>query len=100
MNTLSIRRFGFALGSACALTYLACACVMSNVSREATIRFFNRILHGLDVTPILTSTMTLGGVITGVIEVFVLGWLFGAILACFYNISGRLDGRRALAARD
>lgn len=100
MNTLSIRRFGFALGSACALTYLACACVMSYVSREATIRFFNRILHGLDVTPILASKMTLGGVIAGVIEVFVLGWLFGAILGCFYNISVGLDGRRALAARD
>lgn len=100
MNTLSIRRFGFALGTACALTYLACACVMSYVPREATIRFFNRILHGLDVTSILTSKMTLGGVITGAIEVFVLGWLFGAILACFYNISGRLDDRRAPAARD
>ncbi len=99
MNSLSIRRFGFALGSAFALTYSACAFVMSCITREASIRFFNGILHGLDVTPIMTAEMTLRGVIRGVIEVFVLGWLFGAILACFYNISGRLDGRRTPAAR-
>jgi hypothetical protein len=72
---------------------------MSCVSRETTIRFFNGILHGLDVAPIMTAEITLAGVVTGVIEVFVLGWLFGAILACFYNISARLDGRRAPAAR-
>ena len=99
MNTLSIRRFGFGLGSTFALTYSACAFVMACVSRESSIRFFNGILHGLDVTPIMTAQMTLGGVVIGVIEVFVLGWLFGAILACFYNISARLDGRRAQAAR-
>lgn len=97
MGTISIRRFGLALGSACALTYSACAFVMSCVSREASIRFFNGILHGLDVTPIMTAEMTLRGALIGIIEVFVLGWLFGAILACLYNISVRLDGRRAAA---
>jgi TM2 domain-containing membrane protein YozV len=56
-------------------------------------------LHGLDVTTIMTAQMTLGGVITGIIEVFVLGWLFGGVLACFYNISTRLDGRRTAAAK-
>lgn len=100
MSTLSVRRFGLALGSTFAVTYAACAFVMSCVSREASIRFFNGILHGLDVTTIMTAEMTLGGVITGIIEVFVLGWLIGAMLACVYNISTRLDGRRAPAARN
>lgn len=95
MDTISIRRFGFALGGTFALTYSACAFVMACVSRESSIRFFNGILHGLDVTSIMTAEMTLGGVLIGIVEVFVLGWLFGAILACVYNISVRLDRRRA-----
>jgi hypothetical protein len=72
---------------------------MSCVSRQASIRFFNGILHGLDVTSIVTAEMTLRGVIRGVVEVFVLGWLLGAMLACFYNISARLDGRRTSTTR-
>ena len=94
MNTLSIRRFGLALGGTFALTYASCALVMSCVSRETSIRFFNGILHGLDVTPIMTARMSFSGVVIGIIEVFVLGWLLGAIIACFYNVSAPLDTRR------
>ncbi len=97
MSTLSVRRFGFALGSTMALTYSACAFVMACVSREASVRFFNGILHGLDVTPIMTADMTVTGVFIGIVEVFVLGWLFGAILAAAYNISGRFDRKRVAA---
>ncbi len=51
MNQLSIRRFGLALGAAFALTYLGCALVMATVNREMAIRFFNSIMHGVDVEP-------------------------------------------------
>jgi hypothetical protein len=56
-------------------------------------------MHGVDVTPIVRTEMPVSEMVIGVIEVFVLGWLFGAVMACFYNISSRLDGRRAAATK-
>jgi hypothetical protein len=97
MDSLSVRRFGFALGTTFAMTYSACALVMSLVSRESSIRFFNGILHGLDVTPIMTGEMSFGGIAVGVVEVFVLGWLLGAMIAAFYNLTMQYGTQKAAA---
>lgn len=87
MNTLSIRRFGFSLGAACAVMYLGCVLVMLTVPKDAVVRFFNSIMHGWDVEPIMRWDMPWWEAAVGVLEIFVLGWLFGAVVAAFYNIS-------------
>lgn len=84
-DELSVRRAGLALGSGCALAYLGCAFVMATVPKEAAIQFFNSILHGVDVTSILRWDMPWWEMIVGVLEVFILGWLFGAFMASVYN---------------
>lgn len=56
MQTLSLRRLGFALGAGFALVYLGCVFVMLTAPKEAAIRFFNSILHGVDVTTIMRWT--------------------------------------------
>lgn len=86
MHTLSILRFGFALATACALSYLGCVVVMMTVPQETTIRFFNSLMHGVDVRPIIRWEMPWWEVVLGIVEVFVLGWLFGAIVASIYNV--------------
>lgn len=43
-------------------------------------------MHGVDVTPIMRWDMPSGEVFLGVIEIFILGWLFGAMIAAFYNL--------------
>ena len=86
MNTISVKRFGFALGSSCALLYLGCAFVMLTVPQEAALRFFNSITHGIDWTPIMRWEMPWWEMIIGVVEVFILGWLFGAVVAVLYNL--------------
>ncbi len=53
MHTLSVKRFGFALGTTSALLYLGCMFVMLTVPKEAVIQFFNSLMHGVDVTPIM-----------------------------------------------
>lgn len=92
MQTLSVRRLGFALGGGFALAYLGCAFVMLTVPKEAAIRFFNSILHGVDVTTIMRWEMPWTEMLVGVFEVFILGWLFGAVLAVLYNL-GAEHGR-------
>lgn len=86
MHTLSIRRFGFALGAVSALLYLGCMFVMLTVPKQAVIRFFNSLMHGVDVAPIMRWDMPRWEAIIGVLEIFILGWLVGAAVAMFYNL--------------
>ncbi|VAX39328.1 hypothetical protein MNBD_PLANCTO03-673 [hydrothermal vent metagenome] len=85
-GTLSVRRFGFALGATSALLYLGCVFVMQTASREDVIGFFNSMMHGVNIEPIMRWDMPWWEAIIGVIEIFILGWLVGAVGAAFYNI--------------
>lgn len=84
-SELIVRRAGLALGSGFAAAYLGCTFVMMTVPQDAAIRFFNSILHGVDVTPIIRWDMPWWEMLIGVLEVFILGWLFGALMASVYN---------------
>jgi hypothetical protein len=86
MILLSPKRLGFALASTSALLYLGCAFVMMTVSQEAAVRFFNSMMHGVDVTSIIRWDMPWFEMVIGVLEVFILGWLIGATVAVLYNL--------------
>ncbi len=88
MHTMSIRRFGFALGASLGFLYLACVFVMLTAPKEAVVRFFNSILHGWNIEPIMRWDMPWWEAVVGTIEITILGWLFGALVAMLYNISG------------
>lgn len=83
---LNVRRLGFALGSASALLYLGCVFVMLTAPQEVVVSFFNSLLHGWDVGPIMRWDMPWWEAVIGVLEMFILGWLFGAVIAVFYNL--------------
>ncbi len=65
--------------------YLGCVLLMATVGRDGTIFFFNSILHGLDVAPIIRMAVPWWEMLMGVIETFILGWLIGATIASIYN---------------
>ena len=85
MGAINIKRFGFAFGATFALLYLGCVFVMATVGKEVTIRFFNSLLHGLDVTSIIRMNMPVGEMAIGIIETFIFAWLTGATIASIYN---------------
>lgn len=85
MNYLNVKKFGFAVGTTAALLYLGCMLVMFTVGHEGTARFFNSLLHGLDVSGIIRMDMPLWEAFIGIIEIFILGWLTGACVAAIYN---------------
>tara|TARA_R110002072_G_scaffold294716_1_gene465064 strand:- start:9174 stop:9380 length:207 start_codon:yes stop_codon:yes gene_type:complete len=58
---------------------------MLSVSRESVVQFANSILHGIDVDPIMRWNMPLWEACLGVIEIFILGWFFGALFSSLYN---------------
>lgn len=90
---LSPRRFGFAVGAAGVLFYLGCMLTMSTVPREKAIIFFNSLLHGVDVTPILREHVSIDEICLGLLGTFVFGWFAGALVALFYNL-GSVFGRK------
>lgn len=85
MRVLSVPRFGFSLAMALALSYIGCVFVMVSVPKDVAIRFFNTLMHGVDVAPIIRWEMAWWEMVIGLLQVFILGWLFGSMVAMFYN---------------
>lgn len=94
MNIIDIRRLGFAVGTTMALLYLGCMFVMATTGEATTVRYFNSLLHGLDVSTIIRSEVPLWEAAMGVVQVFILGWLTGASIAAIYNVSLRKQPRQ------
>jgi hypothetical protein len=86
-NTINVKKFGFAVGITIALLYLGCMLVMTTAGPEGSVKFFNSLLHGLDVSAIIRMDIPLWEAGIGLVETFILGWLVGACIAGFYNIS-------------
>lgn len=85
MNSINVKKFGFALGLTVALLYLGCMIVMLSAGQEGSIKFFNSLLHGLDTRSIIRMDVSLWEALLGIIQTFIIGWLTGACIAAFYN---------------
>ena len=85
MQPLNVQRFSLAFGVASALLYLGCVVFMAILGKQTTIIFFNSLLHGLDVRLIIRMDVPFQDTIIGIIETFILGWLFGVVISVVYN---------------
>jgi len=88
-GTISIPRLGLALGGTLAALYAGCVFIMFTAPRETVVEFTNSILHGLDIGPIIRWDMPMWEAGVGIIEIFILGWLFGALFALLYNTGAK-----------
>lgn len=93
-SKLSIKRFGLAIATTSALAYAGCVFVMFAVPREGSIRFFNSLMHGIDVEPIMRTDVSLLETTLGIAQTFILGWFFGALIAAIYNIGSVSESDR------
>ena len=87
MNHISIRKFGLAFGITGTLLYFGCAFVMLISGHDSTVKFFNTLLHGLDVSSIIRMDISPVEELLGLVQTFILSWLIGACIAGIYNIS-------------
>ncbi len=87
MNNINIKRFGFAFGITGVILYLGCIILMATVGHESSVKFFNSLLHGLDTSSIIRMQVPWWEALIGIIETFIIAWLIGACIACFYNIT-------------
>ena len=72
--------------------YIGCVVTVITVPRDKAVTFFNSLIHGLDVEPVLREHVPLAEVLLGVISTFVLGWIAGVIIAGIYNCCLKFGG--------
>ncbi len=87
MTQIHVKRFGFACGITGVILYLGCVLLMATVGQEGTILFFNRLLHGIEVSSIIRMNVPITEALMGIAQTFILGWLVGACVAAFYNVT-------------
>ena len=84
-----------AFGFTGALLYVGCALVMLIGGGTGTVKLFNSLLHGLDVSGIVRMGVPLGESLVGLVATFLLGWLAGMCIAWVYNMGATKAGRAA-----
>jgi hypothetical protein len=82
-----------AFGAAGVVFYLGCVLTMATVSHDKAVVFFNSLLHGIDVGPILKAGVPASQVALGLVTIFILCWFAGLLIAGTYNLGVRL-GRK------
>lgn len=89
LSQLNPKCLGLGFGATGVVFYLGCILTMATVPHEQAVIFFNSLLHGLDVEPILKTSVPVGDVALGLVTTFILGWFAGVLIAGFYNLSLR-----------
>jgi len=84
-SQLSANLLGVSLGLTGVIFYIGCMITMATVPRDQAVIFFNSLLHGIDVDPILRQSVPIGEAVIGVVTTFALGWIAGLLIAHFYN---------------
>jgi hypothetical protein len=84
-TTINVKKMGLATGLTGAFLYVGCVLVMATVGHGGSVKFFNSLLHGLDVSSILRMDVPSWEAVIGIVETFILGWLIGSCIAAFYN---------------
>lgn len=95
MKTMNVKRAGLAFGFTGALLYVGCALLMMMAGSAGTVKLFNSLLHGLDVSSIVRIGVPLMESLLGLVGTFLLGWLVGSSIAWIYNIGSAKAGGKA-----
>ena len=90
MLHLNPKYFGLAFAATGLVFYLGCMLTMATVPHEAAVIFFNSLLHGLDVEPVLKTSVPPTQVALGLVTTFILGWFAGVLIAGIYNLGLRI----------
>lgn len=82
---LHVKKLGFATGLTGMLLYLGCMVVMLSFGKDGTVKLFNSLLHGLDVSTVTRMNVPILEAGIGIVITFILGWLIGACIGALYN---------------
>ncbi|MDP3998714.1 MAG: DUF5676 family membrane protein [bacterium] len=81
---MKITPFANSLALASVVFYLACA-LLAIVVSDFLLGMFQSWLHGINVTQLATTQRSFGSFLFGLISLAVVAWIFGYVLAWFYE---------------
>ena len=82
-NELKPWKVGVALGIVFVIISFICALLFA-FAPETTLNLADNIFHGIDLNPI-TKSLSWTGVVIGLIEVFIIGFVGGWLFGLIYN---------------
>ncbi|MCR9065195.1 MAG: DUF5676 family membrane protein [Cytophagales bacterium] len=85
-HNINIKKFALAAGIAAAVFYVGCALLMLIAGKEGTVKFYNALFHGMDTSSFIRMDVPLTESLLGVLLTFILGAVFGALIAYLYNL--------------
>ena len=78
-------KVGVAAGLMLAIVSLLCA-ILFWIAPETSLNLANNIFHGIDLAQIAKASISLGGVIIGLIVAFVVGLVSGWVFWAIYKL--------------
>lgn len=84
MEKLNVKAFAFASASTFGIASVVCALLFWAAPAFA-LGLFSNLVHGIDLTSIAKTGLSLSNALVGLILAMVLGYLFGALIALLYN---------------
>ena len=89
MENINPQRVGVAVAITGTVASLACALLVWILPQAAVQAVFSSIFHGVSVSVIDKTSMTLGNVLLGLVSVGILGYVLGLVYAYVYNWIGK-----------
>lgn len=83
-NKLDVRRVAYTTALVAGIISIACLAIIAIFGNSGTM-FMGYIFHGLDISKIAVTNLSLGGAIIGVIEVILIALIGGGLFAKIYN---------------
>lgn len=84
VDKLNTKKVAYSLATVSGIAYIVCALLVA-VAPEGTLSFFGALFHGIDITKIAATNLTIGSTILGFVEIIVLSYLLGWLFAITYN---------------
>ncbi len=81
---LNVKNFALASALVGGIVYFVCA-LLYWINSEFLIRVGNYLIHGIDLTKIMRTDLTLSSTMIGLILTLILVYLIGSLFAKIYN---------------
>ncbi|MBI5798184.1 hypothetical protein HZA98_04755 [Candidatus Woesearchaeota archaeon] len=83
-KTINTKKVSLSLAIVSGIIYVGCV-ILFAIAPQATLKYSKDLFHGIDITQIAASNISLGSTIIGFIEIIILALLTGWLFAATYN---------------
>ncbi|MFH1211051.1 MAG: DUF5676 family membrane protein [archaeon] len=81
---LNTKLVALSLAGVSGILYIICALLIA-IAPTTTVNMFSNVFHGIDITQIAATNISLGNTILGLIEILVYSLVAGWVFAVVYN---------------